>query len=73
MKKQLIVIKGKKHSIKFTTMLFEFAAYFFFPVFSLWERALPAALLLAALVLPSLKTFEATEATALLVTFFAIF
>jgi hypothetical protein len=52
--------------------LFVFAAYFFFPPFSLWESALPAAVLLVALVRPSLKTFEAAEAAAVLVTFLAI-
>ena len=46
--------------------------YFFFPPFSLWERALAAAVLLVALVLPSLKTFEAAVAADLLVTLLAI-
>jgi len=47
-----------------------FLIYFLF--FSLWDRALPAALLLARLVLLSLRTFEALLATLLLVTFLAI-
>ena len=65
--------KQKEHSFNiFNYPLPFFAVYFFFPLFSLWESALPAALLLAALVLPSLKTFEAIDATVLLVTFFAI-
>jgi hypothetical protein len=62
--------KVGKNKISF--FLLFIAAYFFFPPFSLWERALPAAVLLVALVLPSLKTFEAAVAADLLVTLLAI-
>lgn len=46
--------------------------YFFLLPFSRCDKALPATDLLAALVLPSLSTFEAAEATLALVVFFAI-
>lgn len=44
-------------------------SYFFFP--GLCDNALPAAILLALLVLPSRRTFEAADAALALVTFFA--
>jgi hypothetical protein len=36
--------------------------YFFFPLFSLWDKALPAADLEALLVRPSFSTLDAAEA-----------
>lgn len=47
------------------------SGYFF--LFSLCDKALPAAVLLALPVLPSRKTLEAAEAAFLLVAFLAIF
>ena len=49
-----------------------FSNYFFLLLFSRCDKALPATDLLAALVLLSLSTFEAVEATLALVVFFAI-
>ncbi|MGE0561297.1 MAG: hypothetical protein AB7O47_05735 [Flavobacteriales bacterium] len=47
--------------------------FYYLPFFfSFWDKALPAAVLLAALVLPSRKTLDAADAALLLVTFLAI-
>ena len=49
-----------------------FSNYFFLLLFSRCDKTLPATDLLAELVLLSLSTFEAVDATLTLVIFFAI-